>query len=74
MSYVRVFLSITVKVKDVIRLIETDGWYQVRQKGSHRQFKHPTKQGTVTVAGKPSVDVPTGTLKSIYRQAKIDQS
>jgi len=45
------------KVKELIILIETDGWLQVRQKGSHRQFHHPTKPGTVTVSGKLSVDV-----------------
>ena len=44
------------KVRDVISLIESDGWVQVRTKGSHRQFRHPTKPGIVTVAGKPSVD------------------
>jgi predicted RNA binding protein YcfA (HicA-like mRNA interferase family) len=44
------------KVKDLIKLLEVDGWYQVRMKGSHRQFHHPTKKGTVTVAGKPNVD------------------
>ena len=60
------------KVKEVIKVLEADGWYQVRQRGSHRQFKHPTKKGTVTVAGKPSVDIPPGTLKSIYKQANID--
>ena len=49
-------------------------WYQVRQKGSHRQFKHPTKKGTVTVAGKLSVDMPIGTVKSIYRQAQIESN
>jgi predicted RNA binding protein YcfA (HicA-like mRNA interferase family) len=62
------------KVKDVIKELEADGWSQVRQKGSHRQFKHSTKKGTVTVAGKPSLDIPIGTLKSIYKQAQIDLS
>ena len=46
------------KVSELIALIEKDGWVQVRMKGSHRQFHHPTKPGTVTVAGKPSVDIP----------------
>jgi predicted RNA binding protein YcfA (HicA-like mRNA interferase family) len=54
-----------VKVKEVIRLLEKDGWILSRTKGSHRQFKHPTKPGTVTVSGKPAVDVPPGTLNSI---------
>lgn len=44
------------KVKEIITLIEKDGWVQVRQTGSHRQFKHATKKGTVTVAGKQSVE------------------
>jgi len=59
------------KVKDLILLIETDGWCQMRQKGSHRQFHHPTKSGTVTIAGKPSVDVPPGTLNSVLKQAGL---
>ncbi len=59
------------KVKDVIKLLEGDGWYLVRTKGSHRQFKHPSKQGTVTVSGKLSVDVPPGTLNSILKQAGL---
>jgi predicted RNA binding protein YcfA (HicA-like mRNA interferase family) len=46
------------KVRELIKMIEEDGWYQVRIKGSHRQFRHPKKPGTVTIAGKPSVDVP----------------
>ena len=59
------------KVKEVIKLLEDDGWYLARTKGSHRQFKHPTKSGTVTVSGKPSVDVPPGTLNSILKQAGL---
>jgi len=59
------------KVKEVIRLVEQDGWFEVRQKGSHRQFHHPTKPGTVTIAGKPSVDVPPGTLNSVLKQAGL---
>ena len=61
------------KVCDVIKLIEANGWYLARTKGSHRQFKHPNKLGTVTVAGKPNVDVPTGTLKNIWRQAQLEE-
>jgi len=60
-----------VKVRDVIRMIEADGWRQVRTTGSHRQFKHEGKSGLVTVAGKPSLDVPPGTLKSILKQAGL---
>jgi len=62
-----------VKVRDVLKTLEADGWVTVRTKGSHRQLKHPTKSGTVTVAGKPSVDVPIGTLKSIWKQAQIEE-
>ena len=60
------------KVRDVIKRLEEDGWYLARTKGSHRQFKHPYKSGLVTVAGKLGVDVPTGTLKNIWRQAQIE--
>jgi len=59
------------KVRDVLRRLEADGWRHVRTKGSHRQYKHPTKPGTVTVAGKPGLDVPTGTLQSILKQAGL---
>jgi predicted RNA binding protein YcfA (HicA-like mRNA interferase family) len=59
------------KTGDVIALLESHGWYLARTKGSHRQFKHPTKPGTVTVAGKPSVEMPTGTLSSILKQAGL---
>jgi predicted RNA binding protein YcfA (HicA-like mRNA interferase family) len=55
----------------VISLIESDGWIQVRTKGSHRQFRHPTKPGIVTVAGKASVDIPPGTLNSVLKQAGL---
>ena len=59
------------KVRELIALIEADGWFQVRTKGSHRQFHHQTKKGTVTVSGKPGVDVPPGTLNSVLKQAGI---
>ncbi len=59
------------KVRDVVRLLEEDGWYLTDQRGSHRQYRHPTKPGKVTVAGKPSTDVPPGTLGNIYRQAGL---
>jgi predicted RNA binding protein YcfA (HicA-like mRNA interferase family) len=59
------------KVRELISLIEADGWFQVRMKGSHRQFHHPTKTGTVTVSGKPSVDIPPGTLNSALKQAGL---
>ena len=59
------------KIRAIIKLIEDDGWHEVRQRGSHRQFKHPTKPGTVTVAGKPSRDLPRGLEKSILQQAGL---
>ena len=59
------------KVKEIIRIVETDGWFQVSQKGSHRQFNHNTKKGTVTIAGKPSDDLAKGTIKSILTQAGL---
>jgi predicted RNA binding protein YcfA (HicA-like mRNA interferase family) len=59
------------KVQELLAMLQADGWYQVRQKGSHRQLHHPTKPGTVTVAGKPSVEVPPGTLNSILKQAGL---
>lgn len=59
------------KVREVIRLLEDDGWYAVRQQGSHRQFKHPTKTGLVTVAGKPGHDLSKKTLASILKQAQL---
>lgn len=61
------------KVRDIIKRIEADGWHQVSQTGSHRQFKHTTKPGRVTVAGHPSYDPPTGTVKSIFKQAQIEE-
>ena len=58
------------KVRDIIRLIEEDGWYRVDTKGSHRQYKHPIKVGRVTIAGHPNDDLAPGTLNSILKQAK----
>jgi predicted RNA binding protein YcfA (HicA-like mRNA interferase family) len=60
-----------VKVRELIALIESEGWFQVRMKGSHRQFRQSSKAGTVTVAGKPGVDVPQGTLNSVLKQAGL---
>lgn len=57
------------KVKEVIDLLKADGWYMVAQKGSHRQFKHPTKKGRVTVNNKPSVTLEQEILNSIWKQA-----
>ena len=63
----------SMKVKDLIKLIEQDGWFQVAQKGSHRQFKHSVKTGRVTIAGKLSKDMPAGTLNSILKQAGLKE-
>jgi len=62
-----------VKVKEIIKLLEQDGWYLARTKGSHRQFKHPEKTAIVTVAGKESLDLPRGTLNSILKQAGLKE-
>ena len=59
------------KVRDAIRLIEADGWREVSTKGSHRQFKHATKAGRVTIAGHPSDDLAPGTYNSILKQAGL---
>ena len=61
------------KVREAIRLIEDDGWFLVATRGSHRQYKHPTKPGRVTVAGKPSDDLAPGTLNSILKQAGLKE-
>ena len=60
------------KVKEIIFLIETNGWHLIRQKGSHRQYRHLSKKGTVTIPGKLSDDLPPNTAKSILRQAEIN--
>ncbi len=59
------------KIRDVIRMLEQDGWKLERTKGSHRQYRHPTKQGTVTVPGHLGDDVAPGTLNSIKKQAGL---
>jgi predicted RNA binding protein YcfA (HicA-like mRNA interferase family) len=61
----------TIKVRDVIKLLAADGWVLVNTEGSHRQYEHPTKRGKVTVAGKLSDDVRKGTLASILKQAGL---
>lgn len=58
-------------VREILRIIEDDGWIMVAQKGSHRQYKHPEKTGRVTVAGHPKDDIAPGTLNSILRQAGL---
>ena len=61
------------KVKELIKMVEAGGWEQARMRGSHRQFKHPKKPGKVTIAGKPSVEVPPGTLNSVLKQAGLKE-
>jgi predicted RNA binding protein YcfA (HicA-like mRNA interferase family) len=56
--------------RDVIKVLVSNGWFEVAQKGSHKQFKHPTIHGRVTVPS-PKKDIPTGTLRSIERQARL---
>ena len=59
------------KVSEVLRMLKDDGWALVATRGSHRQFKHPSKSGRVTVAGKPSDDLAPGTLNSILKQSEL---
>jgi predicted RNA binding protein YcfA (HicA-like mRNA interferase family) len=61
----------TMKVRDAIKLIEDDGWFLVRTRGSHRQYKHARKPGLVTIAGKPSDELAPGTKNSILKQAGL---
>jgi predicted RNA binding protein YcfA (HicA-like mRNA interferase family) len=61
-----------VKVLDIVKLIENDGWRQVRTTGSHRHFKHSCKPNVVTVPGHPGDDLPMGTLKSILKAAGLE--
>jgi predicted RNA binding protein YcfA (HicA-like mRNA interferase family) len=59
------------KVRDVLRMLNDDGWFLATTRGSHRQFKHPSKAGRVTVPGKPNDDLAPGTLNSIMKQAGL---
>lgn len=59
------------KVRNVIKDIEKDGWYYIGSRGSHRQYKHPKKRGRVTIPGKLSKDLHPKTLKSVYKQAGL---
>ncbi|WP_340123554.1 type II toxin-antitoxin system HicA family toxin [Methylobacter svalbardensis] len=61
------------KVNEILIMLKKDGWYLVSTRGSHRQFKHPTKSGRVTVPGKPNDDLAVGTLNSILKQAKLKE-
>ncbi len=59
------------KVKEVIRILEQNGWVLITTKGSHRQYKHPDKPGRVTIAGHPSDFISPGTWMSIRKQAGL---
>ena len=59
------------KVREVIRIVERDGWYHVRTRGSHRQYKHRSKRGTVTISGRGSKDLPRWLEVSILKQAGL---
>jgi predicted RNA binding protein YcfA (HicA-like mRNA interferase family) len=59
------------KVSEALEILYADGWYVDRIKGDHRQLRHPTKKGTVTVAGKSSITLPPKTLKSIQTQSEL---
>jgi predicted RNA binding protein YcfA (HicA-like mRNA interferase family) len=59
------------KVREIIYLIERDGWRRVHAKGGHRQYKHPSKKGRVTIAGHPNDDLHPKTLNSILKQASL---
>jgi predicted RNA binding protein YcfA (HicA-like mRNA interferase family) len=62
------------KVKEIIKLLEADGWHLVRIKESHRQYKHPLKNGLVTVSGNFGDDVAKGTLNSILKQSGLKEA
>lgn len=64
----------TMKVRDAIRILTEDGWYLHATRGSHHQFKHPTKKGRVTVPGNASHELAPGTLNSILKQAGLKGS
>ncbi len=59
------------KVKELLKMLEQDGWSLSRTRGSHRQYKHPSKPGTVMIAVKPPADMPKGTLNAILKQSGI---
>jgi len=62
---------LAMKVRDIMKLLERDGWYLRQTRGSHRQYKHPTKPGRVTLPGHPNDDLPPGTLNSVLKQARL---
>jgi predicted RNA binding protein YcfA (HicA-like mRNA interferase family) len=65
--------GIILKVREIIKIIEADGWYLVATKGSHRQFKHHQKSGRITIAGHLADDLAPGTMNSIFKQAQLKE-
>jgi predicted RNA binding protein YcfA (HicA-like mRNA interferase family) len=61
------------RVRQVIKLLEADGWYLITSRGSHRQYKHPAKVGRVTIAGHLTDDLAPGTLNSVFKQAQLNE-
>ena len=59
------------KVREIIAMLEADGWVLARTRGSHRQYKHPSKTGIVTLPGKPNDDLAPGTQNSVLKQAGL---
>ena len=70
---VAICYSCRMKVSEILAKLKMDGWYLAATRGSHRQFKHPDKNGRVTVPGKPSDDLAPGTLNSILKQAQLKE-
>jgi predicted RNA binding protein YcfA (HicA-like mRNA interferase family) len=60
------------KVREIIKRIETAGWYRIKARGGHRQYKHPTKRGRVTVPGQMNAELDKKTEKSILKQAGLE--
>ncbi len=65
--------DVCVKVRDVIKRLEADGWYLARIRGDHRHYKHPTEKGIVTISGHPGEDMSVGTLLSVWKQAQLEK-
>jgi predicted RNA binding protein YcfA (HicA-like mRNA interferase family) len=57
------------KVREIVKMIEKDGWYRVRTRGSHHQYKHPSKAGLVTIPGNPGEEMAIGTYQNVLKQA-----
>ncbi len=61
------------KVREIVKVLEEDGWFLARTRGSHQQYKHPTKKGLVTIAGNRNDDLAPGTLNSILKQGGVEE-